>query len=352
MTKIYFDSIIYLVTVLQKLVKPANEKTPAGVFYFLGVYVLSEKIDIKPFLSYEDQIAKLREKNLVVKNQEYAIKLLKKHSYFALISGYKKPFKNKDKTYKKNTTVEDIYALYSFDNDLRNLIFSKILQVENNIKSLISYAFSEKYGNSQHEYLNAINYNYTTKNQKGINELITKLQAILEKPNYYGHIQYHKKKYNNVPLWNIIKVLTLGTISKMYSYYPETLQTNICKDLEQISKGQLEKMLAILTLARNVCAHNGRLFNYTYCKSTIDDCVIHEKLQIKKRNDQFVQGKEDLFAIVITFKYLLDKEDFSTFCKDLDSLFLTLKSKTNQIQQPQLFRYMGFPENWREIEGC
>ena len=92
-------------------------------------------------------------------------------------------------------------------------------------------------------------------------------------------------------------------------------------------------------------------FVYTYCKSTIDDCIIHEKLEIKKRNNQFVQGKEDLFAIVISFKYLLDKEDFSKFCKDLDSLFSTLKLKTNQIQQAQLFKYMGFPDNWREIES-
>ena len=44
----------------------------------------------KPFLTYEQQIDKLvNEKNLIVEDHEYAISILKKVSYFALICGYK-----------------------------------------------------------------------------------------------------------------------------------------------------------------------------------------------------------------------------------------------------------------------
>lgn len=48
----------------------------------------------KPFLTYEQQILKLKEdKKLIISNDELAIGLLKKHSYFDLISGYKGMFK-------------------------------------------------------------------------------------------------------------------------------------------------------------------------------------------------------------------------------------------------------------------
>ena len=46
----------------------------------------------KPFLTYEQQLQKLAAKGLTINDYDKAMDLLKKHSYFALISGYKSPF--------------------------------------------------------------------------------------------------------------------------------------------------------------------------------------------------------------------------------------------------------------------
>ena len=44
----------------------------------------------KIFLNYDQQIAKLEEeKNLVIKDKEYAKEILKQTSYYSLIGGYK-----------------------------------------------------------------------------------------------------------------------------------------------------------------------------------------------------------------------------------------------------------------------
>jgi len=49
----------------------------------------------KPFLTYDQQIRKLRdEKNLVIPNEAHAIDILTQIGYFTLINGYKTPFKN------------------------------------------------------------------------------------------------------------------------------------------------------------------------------------------------------------------------------------------------------------------
>ena len=77
----------------------------------------------KSFLTYEQQLKNLvDDKNLIIKDEEYATSVLKKIGYFALIVGYKDLFKNNTtKKYKDNTCFEDIVALYEFDENLRAL---------------------------------------------------------------------------------------------------------------------------------------------------------------------------------------------------------------------------------------
>ena len=114
-------------------------------------------------MTYNQLIDKLIAKGLNVPDREYAEIQLKQYSYFALVTGYKNPFKHKNGMYKPYTSFEDIFALFQFDNSLRSIFLKYILKIENHIKSLISYSFCHKYGESQQEYLNVNNYNYIPK---------------------------------------------------------------------------------------------------------------------------------------------------------------------------------------------
>ena len=91
----------------------------------------------KHFLTYDEQIIFLKEKkNLKITNEEYAKKILFMTGYFPLINGYKKIYKDTEtNNFQNNVTFEDIYELYLFDNDLRNIFIKYILIVERNIKS-------------------------------------------------------------------------------------------------------------------------------------------------------------------------------------------------------------------------
>lgn len=99
----------------------------------------------KPFQSYENLIVKLRdEKKLSIPDEAHVIALLKKHSYFSLVSGYKVLFKQSNGEYKAGTTIDDLLALFEFDNELRDIFFHAIQIIEKHIKSLLSHAFVEK----------------------------------------------------------------------------------------------------------------------------------------------------------------------------------------------------------------
>ena len=121
----------------------------------------------KPFLTYDEQLGKLiNEKDLVIRELEYAENKLKQIGYFTLIGGYKHPFKNKTTgKYKYDVTFEEIVMLYQFDEELKALFLKYILHEERKIKSLLSYHFCDRFGEAQDSYLDVNSYNYTRKSR-------------------------------------------------------------------------------------------------------------------------------------------------------------------------------------------
>ena len=103
---------------------------------------------VKKFKSYNEQIKILKGRKLVISNEIWAKDMLERENYYNIINGYKEPFidkRYKKERYKKGATIEEIYALYSFDRDIRDVLFKRILMVENTLRSLISYNFSKNY---------------------------------------------------------------------------------------------------------------------------------------------------------------------------------------------------------------
>ena len=306
----------------------------------------------KPFLSYVQQLDKLEnEKNLVIEDRIYAEAMLRRISYFALISGYKKLFRNPTTwKYKDNTTFEEIVALYKFDESLRELFLKYMLQIEQAMRSLLSYYFSEKHGNQQSSYLSPLNYDRAPRKSQALTKLIDVLKEIAIKSNDYAYISHQRKVYGNVPLWVLVKVLTFGNISKMYQCFTQDLQVKISKNYDNVNEKELVQYLKVLTKFRNVCAHNDRLFSYT-TKDDIPDTTLHAKLGIARKGAQYVCGKKDLFSVVIAFRYLLQKDEFTAFKSALGRTIDRFVTKTTHVTHNELLHDMGFPVNWKKISS-
>ena len=145
------------------------------------------------------------EKQLIINNREFAEEKLRDIGYFALIGGYKEPFRDAmTRVYLENTIFEDIYALYDFDNRLRELIFRYICQIEKKMRNIISYSFCEVYGEMQTHYLDTASYNYVRSNQRGIDKLIRMLDGLALTNTDYDYIVHQRNVYQNVPLWVLL----------------------------------------------------------------------------------------------------------------------------------------------------
>lgn len=304
----------------------------------------------KPFLSFEAQIKHLQDnKNLVITNETYARSLLENIGYFSLIGGYKMPFINKTtRKYQDGTTIEAIEKFYCFDEELRKLFLEYILRIERHVRSLLSYYFTEKYGERQEMYLDVNNYHKTNRSVKGIERLVYTLRNMAYKNSDYPYVNHQRTVHHNIPLWVMVNTLSLGTLSKFYEYTMPDIQTKVVRSFLSVNEKQLEQFLRVMTKYRNVCAHGERLYCYR-TKDDIPDTLIHAKLAIKKKKTQYMSGKRDLFAVVIAFRYLLGKEDFKRFKRSLVGLVSWYLQTDGAIAREKLYDYMGFPDNWKSI---
>ncbi|MCD7885814.1 MAG: Abi family protein [Lachnospiraceae bacterium] len=304
---------------------------------------------VKTFSDYEQQLYILTsEKQIIIQDTDFAKDILERIGYFPLIGGYKHLFRIPfTKTYKSGTTFEEIVALYEFDANLRELFFKYLLQIERHLRSLMSYSFSEKYGESQTAYLDVNNFNFCKKNRKTIIRLIATLQRTTTTTDY-AYINHYRDTYGNIPLWVLVNVLTFGNLSKMYQVFPQTLQSKICKSVKTVNPKQMGQFLSCLTKFRNVCAHGERLFTYKTVDA-IADLPIRRKMHIPMDAEQYIYGKKDLFAAVIAFRYLLPKKDFCRFKRSLSKLIASLTKSVIHISEAELLKQMGFPPNWKEI---
>lgn len=310
----------------------------------------------KPFLSYEQLIIKLRdEKHMTIKSEDehHAESLLKKYSYFSLVSGYKTLFKQQDGTYFSGTTIDDIWALYQFDDNLRDVFFHSIEIVEKHIKSLLSHAFVEEYGDDQGQYLTPLNYDSRNdyKREKEIKKLISTFSNAVTPPSDHKYIDHQWSKHKNVPLWASMKAITFGSVSKMFSLCLPKIQSGVSKEFADVSPEMLAGMLDMLTRVRNVCAHNERLYDFSVEKRrAIQDTPVHASLRIPRTpSGRYKLGKTDLFAALICFKYLLDDADFKRAVSGIDGALSLLFSRTKKIPPNKILSCMGFPENWTRM---
>ena len=69
----------------------------------------------------------------------------------------------------------------------------------------------------------------------------------------------------------------------------------------------------------------------------------------KQSGNQYEKGKQDLFAVVIAFRYLLPGKDFLEFKRKLIKEIDRVNREVEHISEVELLNKMGFSENWKSI---
>lgn len=305
----------------------------------------------KTFRSLDEQVEILKNKGLVIDNEDYCKEVLFRENYF-FINGYRHTFmKNKDRSrFIEGTKFEEVYSLFLFDRQVRNILFKNILIIENNMKSIISYQLSKKYGYREREYLKPNNFNNSFETKRQVNDLLGKMKRQI-KNNAATHAatMHYAKNYGYIPLWVLVKVLSFGIVVDLFSVLKKEDQYDIT-DIYGLDLNTFITYLNILSNYRNLCAHEDIVYD-NRTQKYIEDTIYHRKLHIPMMNNEYIYGKNDLFALVIILKSFLKEEEVKSLVLEIESAVNNLEYNLRSIPVAKVLDTMGFPENWADIQN-
>ena len=305
----------------------------------------------KQFKNLDEQIEIFKHKGLIINDEKYAKQVLLRENYFFL-NGYRHLFYKSDteKQFIKGTTFEELYSLFLFDRSFRNVIFKYLLVIENNLKSITSYQLSKKYGYRERDYLKAKNFTHNPERQRQVNDLLKKMKRqIRVNGSQHSATLHYVSNYGYIPLWILVKVLSFGIVSEMFSILKPEDQEEIGK-IYNVDVNDLLVYLPILANYRNLCAHEDILYE-NRTRKQIDDTIYHQVLDIPKENGECIYGKSDLFALLIIMRQMLLTEDFKNMTIELENVVQTLNYNLTSIKIEKVLHRMGFPENWKDLAG-
>ena len=269
----------------------------------------------KIFKTLDEQIQILIGKGLVIDDIIYAKDIVLRENYFFLM-GYRHLFLDPEnpKHFKKGTT----------------------------------YTLSQKYGYKENDYLRPSNYNQAPEKQRQVNDLLKKMKRqIRVNGGQHEATKHYINNYGYIPLWIVVKVLSFGITSELYTIMKLSDQREIAKEFN-IDNESLAVFLPILSNYRNLCAHEDILFEHRTQKF-IPDNKYHERLNIPSINGEYIYGKGDLFSVVIIFKYMLSKDDFRMFINEVSYELDKLAGRLEAISIDQVYDRMGFPVNYKSL---
>lgn len=304
---------------------------------------------IKQFKNLDEQIEILKHKGLIITDESYAKEVLLRENYFFL-SGYRHVFMDQGnpKSYIKGATFEELYSLFLFDRQFRNIIFKNLLILENNLKSIISYRLSKKYGYKEHDYLKPKNFDTSPEKSRQVNDLLKKMKRQIHvNGRQHSATVHYLSNYGYIPLWVLVKVLSFGIVSELYSILRIDDRVAIA-EIYGTDIVTLATYLPILSNYRNLCAHEDILYE-NKTQKIIGDTVYHKLLNIEKIDGEYKYGKNDLFALLIIMKQLLKENEVKNMVIEIEHALDNLDYNLNSIPLSKVLNRMGFPSNWKDI---
>ncbi|MCM1071995.1 MAG: Abi family protein [[Clostridium] fimetarium] len=209
-------------------------------------------------IDFPAQIALLKDRGMAFSDEDKALQGLFSISYFRLASYWRHRENRKSRQFKADTKFDDVLTLYTFDQHLRNIIFSAIQNIEIAFRTRVSHFLSMKYG--AFWFLDSALFKDAEIHQACIEKLKEEIARSHEE-----FIKEHNDKYdepNCPPSWKTMEVASFGTLSKLYSNIADNeIKKIISRSFELPSYLFLENWMKCAAVLRNCCAHHARLWN-------------------------------------------------------------------------------------------
>lgn len=341
----------------------------------------------KNYTSFRKRLELLRSRNMSIpKESSTQREIIKKYNHYNLINGYKDPFlqsNSSQETFITGTSPRELEALYKFDQNMRFILLRYLLPIEESVKHELTQAFYSYHTNhpnltaqeraNLHKESEFLKRNYydlstiTTRNGKRIdkmgiyNRFVTGVYSEIGKQykNKNDSIHYYSTNHGYLPMWVLMNILTMGNISKFFIIQKKEVKLRTMNSLRIIPQHQnqqdkyisnFEKLLNIITLFRNVCAHNERLYCFKH-RVFLDDKFMDLKrklpINISKSNKNNV--KSHLYSIMFIISIFLSKSELTSFKSEIVKQFKNLDRGLSSINLTDIKQMMHLDFDWNTL---
>lgn len=310
-------------------------RNPAGHFLFREVIVYQYP---KEYLTISQLTKKLEDSGMIILPEDDVYKILSIIGYYRLKGYSYHLLDSTSHTYKPGTYLSNILKLYSFDRELSKLLFDFSSQIEVSLRARLINAF--QHTNDPLILNDASVFQDKTLYWKNFSSISLEIERSKD-----VFISHNFKKYEGlVPVWAVIEILSFGTLSKIIKNLktgPDSVFSTLVQDYKfegnngtvSPSKKMFSSWIYSVSILRNICAHNGRLYNRTI--DTKPQLVLSDILDPAPRY-------YGLYQVMLAMKYLRPSDSaWKHFIGDFKNTLISY-SKYCEIER------LGFPEDWEE----
>jgi abortive infection bacteriophage resistance protein len=235
----------------------------------------------KQWKSFNQQLAILQDRGLIVDNKQAAIDYLDRIGYYRL-SGYWYSFRELKitqddngnlSTYRKddfvkNSRFQDAVKLYIFDKKLRLHALDALERIELAVRVDIAHLLGEKHIHA-YEKAHLLDGNFAKKKIKKGNNVgktlhdlwLERHNSVLHRARREPYVSHYNNKYGKLPIWVSIEAWDFGLMSKLFAGMKAIDQTMIVNKYGAINGKAFAGWLRGFNFIRNVSAHHSRLWN-------------------------------------------------------------------------------------------
>ena len=307
---------------------PEEQRTRVGLLLLYSMRYTKQPLD------YPDILAMLKERGLIIHDDDKAISCLRVISYFRLANYFHPMEADKvNHIFKPNSLFDNAVDLYEFGRELRSLIFSAIQAVEIALRSKMIHHISLVYGSFWFADETLF------RNTDIFNGCLQHIRQEVDRSRE-DFIVDHYDRYTEPdlpPVWKTLEVTTFGTLSKLFCNFKDnTIKKRIAREFNLPQHIILESWVKCAVVMRNYLAHHSRVWNRSF--------PIIPQTNARFRGRWItcrVENDSKLYLHLCYLKYMLDSiKSNNHFAADLKELLL---------KHPNVdILAMGFPADWQE----
>jgi abortive infection bacteriophage resistance protein len=282
---------------------------------------------MKQATNIADQIKRLRDRNVIISDEEKAKENLLDIGYYRL-GFYFFPFeltypelRHRDHMMKAGTKFTDAVALYYFDFDVRNILMKYISRIEVALRTYMIYTLSNKYRHDPCWFVNnsVVGQDFIDNFDKSCYDDIKKNPTIRR-----HHKHYKSDKY--APAWKTLEYMTLGSILTLYADLILIDDKRLISQKFGINQTVVfENYMEAIRCIRNICAHGAVLY----------DARMYQLIQSGPAGKVTLDESHRLGAAIKVLAYLLGKISTNRqheLLIQLNAAYMTAVNKSNSLQ--------------------